>query len=165
MLSPGTTTWSVPVVWKYKPQSRQLKWRTSAGFNTDCRARISRKGQRSSTTWNLNNKEYRRGCQPVSPGLQGFQAQLPCWHSVPHPTERLCLCRINPHCERKYLSDATEVDITHFITSWSYTLQPSPDPQWTASIPGSHCHFPPAKSTQRPSPLAHWRTKVAVWQS
>lgn len=39
--------------------------------------------------------------KPLSPGLRGFQVQLPCWHSVPQPTEGLCLGRINPHCERE----------------------------------------------------------------
>lgn len=101
MLSPGTATRSVQVVLKYKPQSRQRKWRTSAGFNTDCRVCISRQRQKSSTTWNLSNKELQEGFQPVSRGLQRFQAEVPRWHSVPHPMEELSLCRINPYCEKE----------------------------------------------------------------
>lgn len=54
----------------------------------------------------------------------GYKAsrQFPCWHCVPHSAEGLCLCRINSPVRRSNLSDATEVDITHFIPSWSYTF-------------------------------------------
>jgi len=103
---------------KYKLQSRQLKQRTSVGFNNGLHSTEHRSedgGREEARLETSSTKNYRRGCQPVSPRLQGFQAQLPCWHSVPHPTEELCLGRINPHCEREQY-DATEVDITRFIT-------------------------------------------------
>lgn len=74
MLSPGTTTQSVQVMLKYKPQSRQLKWRTSVGFDVDCTAWISRQRQRSSTTWNPCNKELRERLPSLFPlGYEVFK--------------------------------------------------------------------------------------------
>lgn len=64
---------------KYKPQSGQLKWRTSVGLNMDCRARISGQRKRSSTTWNLSNKEPQErlpACFPWATRLPGTASML-----------------------------------------------------------------------------------------
>lgn len=64
---------------KNKPQPGQLQWRTSAGLNMDCRARISGQRKRSSTTWNLSNKEPQErlpACFPWATRLPGTASML-----------------------------------------------------------------------------------------